>query len=241
MGTWNFRNFTSNRNFCWIQSSPGLTASSLLFHSTSSYFDTRRSKPIITRNFAIDFYRFPMLVSWLVSNSIDNDSLLSTFKIKYPSTAVASLHLFRFVVWFISFEFDLVRLKFVPFRQSMRHTTLFSYNQFNAVQNLTEQLPLTMLGYESLIEHGILSKSLVRSELIHLTTIQVVPVSLVTLSKWQKRLKRNILTVNKLISSKRISRTVRIYVLFVWRRFLSQNIGPFCYVEPIYKLYWCVK
>ena len=67
----------------------------------------------------------------------------------------------------------------------MRHTTVISYNQFNAVQNLTEQLPLIMLGYESLIEHGMLSKSLVRSKLIHLTTTQVVPVSLVTLSKWQ--------------------------------------------------------
>ena len=39
-----------------------------------------RSKSIITRNCVIDFYRFPLFFDWLVSNSIDNDTLLSTLK-----------------------------------------------------------------------------------------------------------------------------------------------------------------
>ena len=29
----------------------------------------------------IDFYRFPIFVDWLVSNSIDNDRILSTIEI----------------------------------------------------------------------------------------------------------------------------------------------------------------
>ena len=44
--------------------------------------DTKsRSKSIITRKFVIDFYRFPIIVDWLVSTFIDNDWFLSTIGI----------------------------------------------------------------------------------------------------------------------------------------------------------------
>ena len=40
-----------------------------------------RSKSIITRNFVIDFYRFPIFADYLVSTFIDNDRLLATIGI----------------------------------------------------------------------------------------------------------------------------------------------------------------
>ena len=43
--------------------------------------DWNRFKSKIIRNCGIDCYRFAILVNWLVSNSIDNDRLLSTFEI----------------------------------------------------------------------------------------------------------------------------------------------------------------
>ena len=111
LGTWNFRNFYSNRNFCWIESGPRLTASSLLFYNTSWYFDTRRSKRIITRNLAIDFCRFPILVSWLASNSIEDVCYrLLKFNILRPQwplmpTPVPLRRLIhQFWVWFSSIK-----------------------------------------------------------------------------------------------------------------------------------------
>ena len=40
-----------------------------------------RSKPVITGNWVIDFYRLPIFVDWSVSILIDNDQFLLTIKI----------------------------------------------------------------------------------------------------------------------------------------------------------------
>ena len=100
-------------------------------------------------------------------------------------------------------RFDLVRWKFVSFRQSMRYTTHISYNQYNAVQNLEKELSLNMLWQESrnywAREHAI-SKSFTQAIPFQRPVFLVIPAN----GKYFVKT-NNILTVSKLISSKKIS------------------------------------
>ena len=109
-------------------------------------------------------------------------------------------------------RFDLVRWKFVSFRQSMRYTTHISYNQYNAVQNLEKELSQNMLEqckrveiielasmpYLCISKSG--SKSFTQAIPFQLPVFLVIPANGKNLFKTNY-----ILTVSKLISSKKIS------------------------------------
>ena len=111
-------------------------------------------------------------------------------------------------------RFDLVRWKFVSFRQSMRYTTHISYNQYNAVQNLGKELSQNMLEQckrVAIIElasmpcHALCisksgSKSFTQAIPFQLHVFLVIPANGKNLFKTNY-----ILTVSKLISSKKIS------------------------------------
>ena len=102
-------------------------------------------------------------------------------------------------------RFDLVRWKFVSFRQSMPCTTHISYNQYNAVQNLEKELSPNMLGQESrnycqLASMPCISKSFTQAIHFQLPVFPVIP------ANGKNVFQTNyILTVRKLISSKKIS------------------------------------
>ena len=109
-------------------------------------------------------------------------------------------------------RFDLVRLKLVSFRQSMRYTTHISYNQYNAVQNLEKELSQNMLGQCKRVEiielasmpYLCISKSGSKS-FTEAIPFQL-PVFLIIPANGKNVFKTNyILTVSKLISSKKIS------------------------------------
>ena len=111
-------------------------------------------------------------------------------------------------------RFDLVRLKFVSFRQSMRYTTHISYNQYNAVQNLEKELSQNMLGQCKRVEiielasmpcHALCTSKSGSKSFTEAIPFQL-PVFLVIPANGKNVFKTNyILTVSKLISSKKIS------------------------------------